>query len=86
MSKPRTRAIQLALVAFTAILIVLILPLIGNIHDIEFLPGRDLELPTMTFGGGGGAGNLHLDAGDAVHANPALRRCSSTRNSAHHQS
>lgn len=52
MSKPRTRAIQLALVAFTAILIVLILPLIGNIHDIEFLPGRDLELPTMTFGGG----------------------------------
>jgi len=52
MSKPRTRAIQLALVAFTAILIVLILPLIGNIHDIEFLPGRDLELPTMTSSGG----------------------------------
>jgi len=52
MSKPRTRVIQLALVSFTALLVVLILPLIGNIHDIEFLSGRDLELATMTSGGG----------------------------------
>ena len=52
MSKPRTRAIQLALVAFTAILIVLILPLIGNINDIEFLPGRDFELGMPAFATG----------------------------------
>ena len=52
MSKHRTRAIQLALVAFTAILIVLILPLIGSIHDIDFLSGRDLELGRMTFASG----------------------------------
>ena len=52
MSKPRTRAIQLALVAFTAILIVLILPLIGNIHDIEFLSGREFG-PVSTASSGG---------------------------------
>ena len=52
MSKSRTRAIQLALVAFTTILIALILPLIGNIHDIEFLPRRDLEVATMAFASG----------------------------------
>lgn len=53
MSKPRTRAIQLALVAFTAILIALILPLIGNIHDIDFLPRRDFGPVTTTLTGGG---------------------------------
>jgi len=52
MSKPRTRAIQLALVAFTALLIVLILPLIGNIHDIDFLPRRDLEFSGTSSAGG----------------------------------
>ena len=57
MSKPRTRAIQLALVAFTAILIVLILPLIGSIHDIDFLPARDLGLAELSWGGGAPPGS-----------------------------
>jgi len=52
MSKPRTRAIQLALVAFTAILIVLILPLIGNIHDIEFRPAREIDFSGVATAGG----------------------------------
>jgi len=52
MPKPRSRVIQVALVAFTAILIALILPLIGSIHDIEFLPGRDLELGKLAFATG----------------------------------
>ncbi|MCK4570440.1 DUF4129 domain-containing protein [Candidatus Bipolaricaulota bacterium] len=53
MSKPQTRAFQLALVAFTAILIVLILPLIGNIHDVEFLPGREMDMASVLLTGGG---------------------------------
>jgi len=52
MSKPRTRAIQFVLVAFTVILIVLILPLIGNIHNIDFLPGRDIEFGGTPMVGG----------------------------------
>jgi len=52
MQKSRIRAIQLALVAFTAILIVLILPLIGNIHKIEFLAGRDVEFSAAPSAGG----------------------------------
>ena len=52
MSKPQTRAFQFALAAFTAILIVLILPLIGNIHDIEFVAGRGLDFSgTISTGG-----------------------------------
>lgn len=52
MSKPKTRAFQIALVACTAILIVLILPLIGSIHDIEFLPGRGMEFSGAPTAGG----------------------------------
>jgi hypothetical protein len=52
MSKPRTRWILFALVAFTGLLLVLILPLIGSIGDISFLPGRSFELSTTEWGGG----------------------------------
>lgn len=52
MPKPQTRIFQVALVAFTAIIVVLILPLIGNIHDIEFLPGRGMEFSGAPAAGG----------------------------------
>jgi len=52
MSRSRTRTIQIILVAITVILILLILPLIGNIHDIEFLPRRAFEIPSMPTGAG----------------------------------
>ena len=52
MSKTKSRIFQMALVAFSALLVVLILPLIGNIHDIEFQAGRDTEFSGAPSGGG----------------------------------
>jgi len=55
MLKPRSRAFQMALVASSALLLVLILPLIGNIHDIEFQSRRGVEFSAAASGVGGTA-------------------------------
>jgi len=52
MSKSNSRVSQIVLVAFSVLLIVLILPLIGNIHEIEFQAGRDTEFSGAPSGGG----------------------------------
>ena len=52
MSNPKSRAFQIALVAVSALLVVLILPLIGNIHDIEFQAGRGIEFVGAPSAGG----------------------------------
>jgi len=52
MSNTKSRIFQLALVGVCALLVVLILPLIGNIHEIEFQPGRDTNFSGMSTAGG----------------------------------
>jgi hypothetical protein len=43
MLKAKTRTVQFALVTFMVLLFALILPLIGSIHSIHFLPSRALD-------------------------------------------
>jgi uncharacterized protein DUF4129 len=52
MSNTKSRIFQPALIAFCALLVVLILPLIGNIHEIEFQPGRESGFSGMATAGG----------------------------------
>lgn len=48
----KSRTFQMALVAICAVLVVLILPLIGNIHDIDFQPGRETDFTGLVSAGG----------------------------------
>lgn len=52
MSNPKSRAFQIGLVAASVLLVVLILPLIGNIHDIEFQTGRPVDFSMPSSPGG----------------------------------
>ncbi len=52
MSNLRSRSFQIALVVVSVLIVALILPLIGNIHEIEFKVGRpiDFSMPAATGG------------------------------------
>lgn len=52
MSKPTSLTVQIVLVAVATLLVVSVLPLIGNIHDIEFQTSRktDFSMPSSTGG------------------------------------
>jgi len=52
MPMPRTRVLSLVLVLLTVLLIALLLPLIGNIDRIQFLPGRPTSFHVTTSAGG----------------------------------
>ena len=52
MSNLKSRLFQIALAVVAALIVVLVLPLIGNIHEIEFKTGRpvDFSMPAETGG------------------------------------
>ena len=52
MSTPKSRIFQIALVAIAALLVVLVLPLIGNIHEIEFQTSREIDFSMPSSSGG----------------------------------
>ncbi len=52
MSNTKTQFLQMAMIVLCALLVVLILPLIGNIHDIKFLTGREAEFSGTSSSGG----------------------------------
>jgi len=51
MQKTKSQILQIAMIAFCALLVVLLLPLIGNIHEIEFQSGRGVEFSGATSSG-----------------------------------
>jgi len=52
MSTPRIRGLPFALIASSVLFVALLLPLLGSIDSVEFLPGRQTSFDVSTMAGG----------------------------------